>query len=106
MKPIHKFNGGMGATLCHNCSVIITVGFSDDCYCLKCLTENYMKETAVDWLAERLEDALTFKDIEHLITQAKKIEEEQNYQIKAFWFGRGILAQKENRINELKPLKE
>ena len=32
-KPIHKFNGGRGATLCHKCRVIITEGLTDDIYC-------------------------------------------------------------------------
>jgi hypothetical protein len=33
MKPIHKFNSGRGATLCHKCSKIITEGFTEDLYC-------------------------------------------------------------------------
>jgi hypothetical protein len=33
LKPIHKFNGGIGATLCHECKVIIHTGFTDDLYC-------------------------------------------------------------------------
>jgi hypothetical protein len=37
MKPIHKFNNGKGATLCHQCSCIITTGFSSDLYCKSCL---------------------------------------------------------------------
>jgi hypothetical protein len=36
MKPIHKFNNGAGATLCHNCSVIISTGLTEDLYCDKC----------------------------------------------------------------------
>lgn len=35
-KPIHKFNGGLGATLCHHCSVIINTGLTDDIYCKDC----------------------------------------------------------------------
>lgn len=35
LKPIHKYNGGIGATLCHECSVIIDTGFTDDLYCEK-----------------------------------------------------------------------
>jgi len=35
MKPIHKFNNGNGATLCHCCSKIISIGFTDDLYCSK-----------------------------------------------------------------------
>lgn len=33
LKPIHKYNGGIGATLCHKCNVIIDTGFTDDLYC-------------------------------------------------------------------------
>lgn len=33
LKPIHKYNGGIGATLCHECNVIIHTGFTDDLYC-------------------------------------------------------------------------
>ena len=36
MKPIHKFNGGIGTTLCHKCSVIICTGLTKDLYCTKC----------------------------------------------------------------------
>jgi hypothetical protein len=32
-KPIHKFNNGKGATLCHKCSKIISTGFIKDLYC-------------------------------------------------------------------------
>jgi hypothetical protein len=39
MKPIHKFNNGNGATLCHKCSVIISTGFTDDLYCKECIKE-------------------------------------------------------------------
>jgi len=39
MKPIHKFNNGRGATLCHKCSVIISVGLTDDLYCKDCRKE-------------------------------------------------------------------
>lgn len=33
MKPIHKFNSGRGATLCHRCHAIIELGFTDKLYC-------------------------------------------------------------------------
>ena len=40
MKPIHKFNNGRGATLCHLCRTIITVGKpTNDLYCDRCLAE-------------------------------------------------------------------
>jgi hypothetical protein len=38
-KPIHKFNSGMGATLCNCCSVIITTKFTDDLFCDTCKSE-------------------------------------------------------------------
>ncbi len=33
IKPIHKFNGGRGATLCHKCNRIIVEGMTEDLYC-------------------------------------------------------------------------
>jgi hypothetical protein len=36
MKPIHKYNGGAGATLCHQCRAIITTGLTEDIYCHRC----------------------------------------------------------------------
>jgi len=35
-KPIHKFNGGRGATLCNSCRAIITEGLTEDMYCKNC----------------------------------------------------------------------
>lgn len=42
-KPIHKLNNGRGATLCHKCSVIISVGLTDDLYCDSCTQQNIPK---------------------------------------------------------------
>ena len=42
-KPIHKFNNGNGATLCHKCSTIISIGFTDDLYCKECIKNNLKK---------------------------------------------------------------
>jgi hypothetical protein len=28
LRPIHKFNGGIGATICNRCNIIIETGFS------------------------------------------------------------------------------
>lgn len=36
MKPIHKLNGGDGATLCNNCSTIISKGLTNDLFCDSC----------------------------------------------------------------------
>lgn len=33
LKPIHKLNGGRGATLCHTCSKIISEGLTGQLYC-------------------------------------------------------------------------
>lgn len=33
MKPIHKFNGGRGATLCNECNKIIIEAMTDDLFC-------------------------------------------------------------------------
>jgi hypothetical protein len=38
-KPIHKYNGGRGATLCHKCSVIISEGLTDDMLCKSCIED-------------------------------------------------------------------
>jgi len=35
LKPIHKLNGGLGATLCYNCTKIISVGLTKELYCGK-----------------------------------------------------------------------
>lgn len=39
-KPIHKFNNGIGATLCYNCSVIIKTGLHNDILCNDCKQKN------------------------------------------------------------------
>ncbi len=33
IKPIHKFNGGLGATLCNSCRKIINVGITNNLFC-------------------------------------------------------------------------
>jgi hypothetical protein len=35
-KPIHKFNGGIGATLCNKCNKIITESLTQHIYCEDC----------------------------------------------------------------------
>jgi hypothetical protein len=45
-KPIHKLNNGMGATLCNECSVIISTGTTDDLFCDSC----------IDKIQEKLKD--------------------------------------------------
>ena len=48
MKPIHKFNGGKGATLCHKCSVIISEGLTEDLYCEKCEQKQHLIDMMQD----------------------------------------------------------
>ena len=36
MRPIHKLNGGIGATLCNICYRIINTGWTDDVMCNIC----------------------------------------------------------------------
>ena len=50
MKPIHKFNNGRGATLCHQCSVIITTGLTDDLYCEEC--KDHRKKLLIEIMKE------------------------------------------------------
>jgi len=44
--PIHKFNGGIGATICIGCSVVICTGLENILYCDNCTepSERYLKE--------------------------------------------------------------
>ena len=42
-KPIHKYNNGLGATLCNKCSIIITTGLQDVIMCESCIKEIEVK---------------------------------------------------------------
>tara|TARA_R110000868_G_scaffold389972_1_gene659402 strand:+ start:312 stop:509 length:198 start_codon:yes stop_codon:yes gene_type:complete len=42
IKPIWKMNGGLGATLCHKCSVIISEGLTKELYCEKCKIKEHV----------------------------------------------------------------
>ena len=99
MKPIHKFNGGLGATLCNSCSVIISTSLTEDLYCEKCKqknllieimeadekdglykTNNMAQQTALNWfldqLPERIQIALINTSMD-VIKKAKEMEKEQ-----------------------------
>ena len=39
IQPIHKFNGGKGATICNACRVIISTGLTDELFCDRCRGE-------------------------------------------------------------------
>lgn len=49
MKPIHKFNNGNGATLCHCCSKIINTGFTNDLYCSNECEEKHKAKIKEIW---------------------------------------------------------
>lgn len=55
MEPIIKFNGGVGATLCHTCSGIISLGHTTDLYCELCHPDNIKDKTSSEWLEEIIE---------------------------------------------------
>lgn len=73
MKPIHKFNNGIGATLCHNCRVIINVGFSEKLYCENCIkiketTEQKLyTEDQTKWAIKSALDGFGIEDTEDTI---------------------------------------
>lgn len=62
-KPIHKFNNGNGATLCHKCSTIINTGFTNELFCEKHRynAENIIpnEEPKSKYTLRRLDDGLT-----------------------------------------------
>jgi len=68
MKPIHKFNNGNLATICNQCSVIITTGLTDDLYCEEC--KDHRKKLLIEIMKE--DEALGL-----YIEQMEKEESEQ-----------------------------
>ena len=62
-KPIHKFNNGNGATLCHQCRTIINTGFTNELFCEKHRynVENIIpnEEPKSKYTLRRLDDGLT-----------------------------------------------
>ena len=64
MKPIHKLNSGMGATLCNICDKIITVGMTDDLYCDKHKNMKYRKKPveieALQWTGQNHREMFNF----------------------------------------------
>jgi len=62
MKPIHKLNGGLGATLCHLCSIIITTGNTQDLYCDKCLSERVKTDPEFKQIKERANNLMRLKN--------------------------------------------
>ena len=76
--------------------------------------------TAVEWFIEQIKEydfTPPSNNEEYVIVmpkwifdakrdEAKEMESDREYEIKAFWFGRGINAGRENKIEELKPKKD
>lgn len=54
MKPFYKLNNGNGATLCNECKVIVSEGFTDDVLCEKCT----QKQNIVEIMQKDEEDGL------------------------------------------------
>lgn len=100
MKPIHKFNGGLGATLCHKCRVIINVGFSEELYCKNCINIKKMAQQKLyteEQVREGIKSALdgfgigeTEDTIDIVMSKLVPIElpsdEEINEKVKDFMF--------------------
>ena len=65
-----------------------------------------MKQTAVEFLMKFCLNDLPIEQwnkYNGLFEQAKEMEKQREYETKAYWFGRGVLASRENRIAELQP---
>jgi len=96
-KPIHKLNGGNGAMLCVECSVVICTGLKDILYCKNCM--KMKQQTSVDWLIEQLSPAISLqqKYIDEFKEQSNKMFEQQiiNAYDKGFSFGVAMLKQKQ-----------
>ena len=67
MKPIHKFNNGRGATLCNQCSVIITTGLTDDLYCKEC--NDHRKKLLIEIMKEDEDLGLYIEQMEKEVHQ-------------------------------------
>ena len=63
--------------------------------------------TAVEYLFNELWDTPKDKLTWHtILNKAKQMEADREYEIKCYWYGRGINAGRENKIEELKPKKD
>ena len=76
MKPIHKLNNGQGATLCNQCSLIISLLHTEDIYCKEC------KEHRKELLQEdydRSYQPISLSDVDkETIEQAKEMERQKD----------------------------
>jgi hypothetical protein len=63
-----------------------------------------MYQSATNWLFTQLWEEPKDKFNWYAIRKiALQMEERELYETQAYWFGRGVLAGKEDRIEELKP---
>lgn len=66
-------------------------------------------KTSVEWIESwivNIDVKFYSKEfILRILKEAKEMEAKQIYETKQRWFGKGILAGRENRISELKPKK-
>jgi hypothetical protein len=76
MKPIHKFNNGRGATLCNQCSVIITTGLTDDLYCEEC--KDHRKKLLIEIMKEDEALGLYIEQMEKEEPKQDTLEEAKN----------------------------
>jgi hypothetical protein len=76
MKPIHKFNNGRGATLCNQCSVIITTGLTDDLYCEEC--KDHRKKLLIEIMKEDEDLGLYIEQMEKEEPKQDTLEEAKN----------------------------
>ena len=58
------------------------------------------KQSSIEWLEQELKK-IPFVNVLEVFEQAKTMHKEQEYETKAYWFGRGVLAGREDRITEL-----
>lgn len=64
------------------------------------------KQTAVQNFWDKIALKLTIDQVNEFLPEfeiAKQIEADIEFETKQYWFGRGVLAGKEDRIAELKP---
>ena len=65
------------------------------------------KQSAVEWLFLMLNSPDRDQEFAHkLLDKAKEMEKDREHELKQLWFGRGILAAKEDKISELKPTRQ
>lgn len=77
MEPIHKFNGGRGATLCNTCRVIITEGLTDYLYCEDC--------DPIYFKAKQEEDLKVDPDYKYMLLRSDGLRKKGNHVMWIEW---------------------